>query len=64
MMLLWFLCIFIASVLALIFIPRKPEDVPTPHQIIQKKKQLYKLFLKEEKDTKRFFEDYRGLFFS
>ncbi|AGE54299.1 hypothetical protein PBCVNY2B_589R [Paramecium bursaria Chlorella virus NY2B] len=32
--------------------------------MIQRKKQLYKLFIKEEKDTKRFFEDYRNLFFS
>lgn len=63
-MLHWVLCIFIICILILIFIPRKPEEVPTPNQIIQRKKQLYKLFLKEEKDTKRFFEDYRNLFFS
>lgn len=46
------------------FHPKKTGRSSYPQSNNSKEKKLYKLFLKEEKDTKRFFEDYRNLFFS
>jgi hypothetical protein len=61
-MIWWFIAVIAAFALALVFIPRKKPYEPTPEEVVEMKKLKYELFLKEEKDTKRFYEDIRGLY--
>ena len=62
MLLIWFLVLFIAFVLALFFIPRKEPYVPTPQEIHRAIKIRHAMEIVEEKDTKRFYEDIRSLY--
>ena len=62
MLLVWFLVLFIAFVLALFFIPRKEIHVPTPQEIHKAIKIKHAMEIVEEKDTKRYYEDIRSLY--
>jgi hypothetical protein len=63
MMIIWFLAAIALLVAGYYSMPRK-RDVhePTPEELLLEKQRRYELFLKEEKDTKRFFEDIRSLY--
>jgi hypothetical protein len=62
MLLVWFLVLFIGFVLTLFFIPRKEPYVPTPEELHKAIKIKHAMEIVEEKDTKRFYEDIRGLY--
>jgi len=62
MMILWLVVAVAMVVAALIVVPRK-KDIPVSQEEIQQEKQIrHELFLKEEKDTRRFYEDIRRLY--
>lgn len=61
-MLRWLLCILFVFILVVAFIPRKKEEPMTHEDLSEHKRNMYQLFLKEEKDTKRFFNDIRSLY--
>jgi hypothetical protein len=62
MMLLWILLTFALIVAALFLAPRK-KDIPIPPEELERRKIIqHQLFLKEEKDTRRYFEDIRSLY--
>ena len=62
MLLVWFLVLFIAFVLALFFIPRKEPYVPSPEELHKAIKIKHAMEIVEEKDTKRYYEDIRSLY--
>jgi len=62
MMILWLVVAVAMVVAALTVVPRK-KDIPVSQEEIQQEKQIrHELFLKEEKDTRRFYEDIRRLY--
>jgi transcription initiation factor TFIIIB Brf1 subunit/transcription initiation factor TFIIB len=62
MMILWLVVAVAMVAAALIVVPRK-KDIPVSQEEIQQEKQIrHELFLKEEKDTRRFYEDIRRLY--
>lgn len=63
MLLLWFLLACVLLVMAYMSVPRKRQvQEPTPEERLLEKQRRYELFLKEEKDTKRYWEDIRSLY--
>ena len=61
-MLLWIVLTAALIIAALTLAPRK-KDIPVPPEEIERQKQVrHELFLKEEKSTRRFFEDIRSLY--
>lgn len=62
MMIIWILITVALVVAALTLAPRK-KDIPIPPEEIEERKMVQQqLFLKEEKSTRRFFEDIRNLY--
>ena len=61
-MIVWCIFAFILLAMAFIFAPRKQSSIPTAQEIALQKHHKYQLFLKDEKDTKRFYEDIRALY--
>ena len=61
-MLVWCIVSMFLLAAAIMLAPRKGPYVPTPEEALEIKKKEYKLYLKGEKDTKRFYEDIRGLY--
>jgi len=53
----WIVFTTALCILALVLVPRKKTPVPVITEDMKKQ-----LFLKEEKDTKRYFEDIRNLY--
>jgi hypothetical protein len=62
MMLIWVLLTAALVIAALVVAPRK-KDIPLTQEEIEEQKMIqHQLFLKEEKSTRRFFEDIRSLY--
>jgi hypothetical protein len=61
-MIIWIIIALVLLAAAFIGVPRKQPYVPTEEEVAVEKQHLYQLFLTEEKDTKRFYEDIRALY--
>jgi hypothetical protein len=61
-MIVWVIITIALLFAAFVLTPRKKPYVPTQAEVAIARQHEYDLFLKEEKDTKRFFEDIRGLY--
>jgi hypothetical protein len=62
MILIWVVLTAALVFAAFVLVPRK-KDIPIPPAEIERRKIIkHELFLKEEKDTKRFYEDIRRLY--
>lgn len=62
MILIWIVLTAALIFAAFTLVPRK-KDIPIPPEEIERRKIIqHQLFLKEEKDTKRFYEDIRSLY--
>lgn len=61
-MFVWFVVAIALIVAAFVLAPRKQPYVPTAEEIAMERRHAYQLFLKDEKDTKRFYEDIRNLY--
>ena len=61
-MIIWLLLTAAVLFAAFTAVPRKKDIPPTPEEIEQQKIIQHQLFLKEEKCTKRFYEDIRSLY--
>jgi hypothetical protein len=61
-MIVWLLTSFILLCLALFFLPRKKNILPTPEEMHRAYQLERAMSIVDEKDTKRFYEDIRGLY--
>jgi hypothetical protein len=62
MMIIWIVLAAALLFAAFTVVPRKKDIPPTPEEIEKQKIIQHQLFLKEEKCTKRFYEDIRKLY--
>jgi hypothetical protein len=61
-MIVWFVIALILLLAAFVLAPRKQPYVPTEEEVAIEKHQKHLLFIKDEKDTRRFYEDIRALY--
>jgi hypothetical protein len=62
MFILWLVLALALIATAFVLAPRKQPYVPTQAEVAIARQHEYHAFLKDEKDTRRFYEDLRGLY--